>query len=99
MVWPSRSHAASAGSVIPFGAIAAARAHVAHFVTSHTALHGHLLVEPVHGVLSLELLQLLGRVLVKELVDAEVTAAHADVDLVVVHSHVDFLGSELVDTL
>jgi len=55
--------------------------------------------ETLHGVLSLQLLQLARGVLVQEFVDREVATADADVDLVLFDLDGDALAAELVDTL
>lgn len=62
-------------------------------------LHGDLLGELLQGVLTLQLLQLSGGVLVQELVNGEVSTSNTDVDLVLVDTDPYPLGSELVDTL
>ena len=65
----------------------------------HRLLDCDALAHSLEGVLSLELLELIGSVLVDELVDGEEATAHAHQDLVLVALDVDALGAELVDTL
>lgn len=67
--------------------------------TGHRLLNCDALAHSFEGVLSLELLELIGSVLVDELVDGEEATAHAYQDLVLVALDVDALGAELVDTL
>lgn len=60
-------------------------------------LDGDLLAESLYWVLSLKLLELYRCVLVQELVDREVAAAHSDFDVVLLHFDCDSLGTELID--
>jgi len=62
-------------------------------------LDGGGLAESSEGVLTGKLLELNGGVLVKELIDGEVTSTNTDVDLVLVNSDGDSLGTELVNTV
>ena len=62
-------------------------------------LDGGGLAESSERVLTSKLLELNGSVLVKELIDGEVTTTNADVDLVLVNSDGDSLGTELVNTI
>jgi len=70
-----------------------------HLVALHSCLDGYSLTEAVHWVLALKFLKLCRCVLVKEFVNGEETSTNTDVNLVLVDSDVDFLGTELVDTL
>jgi len=65
----------------------------------HSLLHTDSLLHASDGVLSLELLQLTGRVLIKELINTQEPTTNSDIDLVLVNTHVDLLGPELIDTL
>ena len=62
-------------------------------------LHCGGLTEASKRVVRGKLLKLDGGVLVQELIDGEVTSTNTDVDLVLVNSDSDSLGSELVDTI
>jgi len=62
-------------------------------------LHRHLLVETFEGIVTLKLLKLNGSVLIKELINRQVTSTDTDVDLVSVNSDGDSLGAELVNTI
>lgn len=72
-------------------------------VSNHVALdllaHCDALTELFHGVLAFDLLKLGWRVLVQELVDAQVATTHSDVNLIFVNLNDDALGTELVDAL
>ena len=61
-------------------------------------MNGNPISHPAEWVLSLELFELSWSVLIQELVDGEETAAHLDVDAVLVATHVDLLAAEFVDT-
>ena len=61
--------------------------------------HSHLLVEALHWVLALELLQLFWSVLVQELVDGEEATTDTDVDLVIIDLDHHSLAAELVNAL
>ena len=62
-------------------------------------LHGHALVHSAQRVPSLEPGQLCRRVLVQELVHREETAAHLDLDLVLLHADAHLLLPKLVHAL
>jgi hypothetical protein len=62
-------------------------------------LNGDLFIKAFERVFALEFLQLCRGILVKELVDGKITTTYSDIDLVFVNPNVDFLGSELVDTV
>ena len=59
----------------------------------------HLLAPSLKWILSLQLLEFDWGILIKELINGEVTSTNTDVDLVFVNSDSDSLGSELVDTI
>jgi len=59
----------------------------------------HLLAEPLERILPLQFLELDGRILVKELIDTEVTSTDSDLNVVLLDLDSDALSSELVDTL
>jgi len=61
--------------------------------------HSDAIIELALGVFALDLLELGRSVLVKELVDAQVAATNANVDLVLVNFYNDSLSAELVDAL
>ena len=79
-----------AGGTVPLGRLLA---------TCHRLLDCDALAHALEWVLAFELLKLVGRVLVDELVDGEEAAAHAHQDLVLVALNVDALGAELVYAL
>ena len=60
-------------------------------------MDGDLLAEPFERVLSLQLLQLDWSVLIQELVQRQVSAAHTNLDIVLLYLDSDPLGTELVD--
>jgi len=62
-------------------------------------LNSYFLAKAFERVLALQLLQLLGRVLVEELVDGEVAAAHPYLDVVLLYFDGDSLRAELVNAL
>ena len=61
-------------------------------------LDGNLLGHALQGVLALELLQLLRRVLLEELINGEVTATNTNLDAVTLNLDLHASLSELVDT-
>lgn len=65
----------------------------------HCVAHSDAVIELALGVFALDLLELGRCVLVKELVDAQVAATNANVDLVLVNFYNDSLSAELVDAL
>jgi len=66
---------------------------------SSDLLHGHSFVVAFERVIASVFLELNRSVLIKELIDGQVTATNSDVDLVLVHTDGDTLGTELVDTV
>ena len=69
------------------------------FSSAGGVLDGGGLAESSEGVLGGKLLKLDGSVLVEELINGEVASTDTDVNLVLVNSDGDSLGSELVDTI
>jgi hypothetical protein len=69
------------------------------FSSAGGVLDGGGLTESSEGVLGGKLLKLDGSVLVEELINGEVASTDTDVNLVLVNSDGDSLGSELVDTI
>jgi hypothetical protein len=69
------------------------------FSSAGGVLDGSGLAESSEGVLGGKLLKLDGSVLVEELINGEVASTDTDVNLVLVNSDGDSLGSELVDTI
>jgi len=96
--------AQSNGHLSLHGASLSGRASDGGVLTNGVALAGSVLdgsglAETSEGVIVGKLLKLDGGVLVQELINGEVTSSDSDVDLVLVNSDSDSLGSELVDTI
>ena len=62
-------------------------------------LDGYFFIETFERIFAFELFELSWCVLVKELIYGKITTPYADSDLVLKNLHVDFLCSELVDTV
>jgi len=62
-------------------------------------LRGHTLVVINEGIVAQLLLKLDGSVLPKEIIDRQGTASDSDVDLILVNSDGNTLGTEMVDTV
>ena len=91
------SIACSDGSLFS-GRCAAHRRSLNSTLSANDLLHGDTLVETLEWILALETLKLARRVLVQELVDGQVSAAHLDDDFSTLDLDEHALGSELVDT-
>jgi len=72
---------------------------VADHVAFHCVTYGDAVIELTLGVFALNLFELSRRVLVKELVDAQVAATNTNVDLVLIDFDNDSLSAELVNAL
>jgi len=57
------------------------------------------LVQALERIISFVFLKLERSVLIQEFVDGKVSTTNSDVDLVLIHSHRDTLGTELIDTI
>jgi hypothetical protein len=68
-------------------------------MASYNFLDSNLFVKALERVFTLEFFQLSRCVLVKELVNGQISTANTDINLVLVYSNMNFLGAKLIDSV